>query len=485
MVEKETLIGLVGAGNFVDDPEVLKRYSRDHSFAPPRSPSCVVKPQTSGQVQELVKLAARTRTPLIPVSSGEPRFRGDTVPAVGGAVLDLSGMDKVRMVDRKDRVAMIEPGVRFADLQAELAKEGLRLPIPLCPRETKSVLGSCLEREPHTMPRYHLDHSDPLLCNEVVFGTGDVFRTGEATGPGTIEEQQQAGRRQKIPMGIQMNINRILQGSQGTLGVVTWSTVKCELLPQIQKPFLAPSESLGQSLELAHRLVRLRLGDEIFLLNGKNLALLMGERARETRELEDALPAWIVFFCLSGLEFLPEERVAYQEKDAREIAKDLGIPLHEALCSISAKQVLARVSKPSPEPYWKLRASGGCQDIPFVSSLENIPEMVGVMMDQAVQKGFSLSRLGVYVQPVCQGHGHHCEFSLFYDPGNPGERAKTKELYLSAGKALMDHGAFFSRPYDLLAETVCNRDAATRDALRKLKGMFDPNQIMNPGKLCF
>lgn len=485
MMEKAELLRVVGPGNLLDDEETLSKYSQDLSLVPSRKPSFVLRPQNSDQVQEIVKLAAGTGTPLIPVSSGEPRFRGDTVPVFGGVVLDLSGMDKIRMVDRKDRVAMIEPGVRFDHLQTRLAQEGLRIPMPLCPRATKSVVGSCLEREPHTMPRYHLDHCDPLLCNEVIFGTGDVFRTGEAGGPGSLEEQHQAGRRQKIAMGTQMNINRILQGAQGTLGVVTWSTVKCELKPQMQKPFLAGSEHLEPLLALACQLVRLRLGDEIFLLNNQNLALLMGVDRAQGERLREALPTWILFFCLSGLEFLPEERVAYQERDVREIAKNLGIPLHETLSDISAKQVLARACNPSPEPYWKLRFAGGCQDIPFITPLEKVTELVEVMLDQAVAGGFSPSTMGVYVQPVCQGHGQHCEFSLFYDPDDSKQRQKVKAVYLAAGRALMDRAAFFSRPYDLLADTVYNRDASTRDALRKLKNIFDPNHILNPGKLCF
>ncbi|GAB4340843.1 MAG: FAD-linked oxidase C-terminal domain-containing protein [Candidatus Abyssubacteria bacterium] len=484
-MEKEKLIQLLGGANVLDDTSVLENYSRDLSFAPARQPTCVVKPTTLEQTQALVRLAAETATPLIPVSSGEPRFRGDTVPKLGGVVVDMSTMRKIRMVDRKDRVAMIEPGVRFAELQDALKKEGLRLPMPLCPRATKSVVGTCLEREPHIIPKYHLDHSDPLLCNEVVFGTGDIFRTGEAAGPGTIEEQHEAGRRQKISMGIQTNINRILQGAQGTLGLVTWSTVRCEVLPTIQEPFLASSENLRQLLELAHWLVRLRLGDELFIVNGALLALLMGKDDSEARRLQAELPPWVLFFCLAGYEILPKERVEYQRKDTSEVAKNLGVPLCDTLSGITAADVLERATNPSPEPYWKLRAGGGCQDIPFITSFEKVSELVGVMTECALRSRFPLSNLGVYIQQVCQGHGQHCEFSLFYDASNEPEKQRVKELYLSASKELMDRGAFFSRPYDLLAEMVYNRDAASRDALRKLKKIFDPHHIMNPGKLCF
>jgi len=177
--------------------------------------------------------------------------------------------------------------------------------------------------------------------------------------------------------------------------------------------------------------------------------------------------------------------VAQQETDMADIAKNLGIPIYETFCKVSAGEVLATVGNPSQEPYWKLRAGGGCQDIPFITSFHKIPELIGVMTNEAVKKKFSLSNLGIYIQPVCQGHGQHCEVSLFYDPSNSSERGKVRNLYISAGKALMDKGAFFSRPYDLLAEIIYNRDGASRDALRKLKGIFDPKNIMNPGELCF
>ena len=174
MSEEESLSKIVGKGNVLDDPEILEAYSRDMSFVPQVRPRCVVKPGSRDEVQELVKWANESATPLVPISSGPPHFRGDTVPSVGGAVVvDLSRMKEIIRVDPKNRVAMVEPGVTFAELQPQLAKAGLSAYLPLCPRSSKSVIGSMLEREPITMPAHHWDCTDPMLCAEIIFGTGD------------------------------------------------------------------------------------------------------------------------------------------------------------------------------------------------------------------------------------------------------------------------------------------------------------------------
>jgi FAD/FMN-containing dehydrogenase len=84
-----------------------------------------------------------------------------------------------------------------------------------------------------------------------------------------------------------------------------------------------------------------------------------------------------------------------------------------------------------------------------------------------------------------QGVNYHCEFNLFYDSGNPREFARVRELTLNATKRLMAGGAFFSRPYGESARMIMNRDSATVATLKKVKAIVDPNNIMNPGKLCF
>jgi len=486
MAEKEELGKIAGAENVFDDEKTLEEYSKDMSFVPPRKPRYVVKPKNKDEVQKIVNWANETGMPLVPLSSGPPRFRGDTIPRFGGVVIDLSDMRKITRIDRSNRVAMFEPGVRFGELEEALKKEGMRLPMPLCPRSTKSVMGSALEREPHIIPKYHLDMSDPLCCNEVIFGTGDLFYTGEAAGPGTIEEQWAVGRSQKDYMGPGMiNYHRLLQCSQGTMGIVTWSTVKCEILPQVQKPFFLVSDRIERLIDFTYRILRLRLGDECLFLNNLNLASILSKDGASVEALRETLPPRILFFTIAGYEWFPEERMAYQEKDMMKVAREFGLEPVASIPGASAWEVLRAVSRPSEEPYWKLRHKGGCHDIFFITTLDKTPEFIKAVYDMAEEEGYPTANIGIYIQPTNQGHNCHCEFNLTYDPASAKERAMVENFFHSASETLMNMGGFFSRPYGSWADMAYNRDAMTKDTLVKIKKIFDPNNVLNPGKLCF
>jgi hypothetical protein len=489
MIEEKTLAEIVGAGNVSCKQTALDEYSRDISFVNKVRPDYVVKPRNTEDIKEIVKLARETHTPLVPVSSGPPHFRGDTVPSIVGAVMvDLSGMKKIIRVDRKNRVAMCEPGVTFGELIAAANKEGLRLNMPLMPRKTKSVVGSMLEREPVLMPGYHWDISDPLNCVEVVFGTGDMFRTGAAAGPGTIEQQWAAGGAQVEASGpTQFSLNRVVQGAQGTMGIVTWASARCELLPKLEEPFLVGSSHLDKILEMVHWLIRLRLVNECLVLNSSDLAAIMAKKwPGDYHDIKALLPTWILFYSIVGYKYLPEKRVSVQIKDMMDVAQRVGVEPVQIIGKVTASDLLQTIQSPSEEPYWKIRYKGASEDIFFITIHDKLPGLVSEMYNLADKAGYPTSDIGVYLQPIVQGVNCHCEFNLFYNPEDQVEVSKVRELAAYGTiKKLMNKGAFFSRPYGKATDTIFSSNASTIAALHRVKSILDPDNIMNTGKLCF
>jgi hypothetical protein len=488
MIEKRLLVSIVGAGNVINRQSVLSQYASDMSFVSTIRPDCIVKPKNTDEIKQIVELARKTRTPLVPVSSGPPHFRGDTVPGVGGAIIiDLSGMKRIIRVDRLNRVAMFEPGVTFGELIPAVTKEKLRLNMPLIPRSTKSVTVSMLEREPVVLPTYHWDIADPLDCVEIIFGTGDMFRTGAAAGPGTLEEQWVAGGAQVEAAGpSSASWYRVIGGSQGTMGVVTWSSARCEILPRLEEPFLVGSSQLDGIMEMVHWLIRLRIPNECFILNKMDLAAIMAKKwPQDYREIKDSLPAWILFYNLAGYDYFPEERVRVHETDVRGIAQKAQLEPARSAGKVSAFELLKVVQAPSAEPYWKLRYKGACQDVFFISNFQKVGELIDYMCQAADEAGYPVPDLSIYVQPLVQGCNYHVEFNLFYNPENASEVNRVKDLATGVISPLISRGAFLSRPYGENTRAILNRDAATVQALKKVKTILDPDNVMNPGKLCF
>lgn len=487
MAQKQELIEIVGAENVFDDPETLEKYSKDMSFIPPRKPTYVVKAKSTDEVQKLVKLANEELIPLTPVSSPDgPRFHGDSIPAPGGVVVDLSRANKVLRVDRRNKVVHIQPGVTFSQLSSQLKESGLKPFMPLMPRRTKSVLTSYLEKNPILIPRHHWDTLDPILTLEIVYGTGDVMRTGSAAGPGTTDELIAAGVGHVSPIGPDtMDLARLVQGAQGTMGIVTRATCACSLMPTTQHPYFVTSEKMESLIGFMYALLRRRLGDELFLVNNFILANMSYDKPEDIKNVSADLPPWIAFLNIAGYEKWAEERVAYQEEAIREIAKEHGLTPLRSVAGISAFDLLKRLEEPAKDTYWKLKFKGNCQDIVFITTLNRVQGFIAHAYKAAEPYGYATNEIGVYIQPIVQGTSCHCEIDLMYNPENVREKEKTEKLYLHLAESLCNLGAFYSRPYGALADIAYRRDAETTALLSKVKQIFDPKNVLNPGKLCF
>lgn len=484
---KQRLLDIVSEDSIIDDPALLEEYAGDLSFVKGESPQLLVYPENKADIQEIVRLANECRMPLVPVSSKAPRFHGDTVPNRGGVILDFERMKRIIKIDPVNRYAMIEPGVTYGELIPELKKHGMKLCTPLLPRAFKSVVTSRLEREPTLIPKYQYDYMDPLLTLEVVYGTGDDFRTGSASGPGAMDTLK-ADKVNPWGPGC-IDYFRFLSGAQGTMGIVTWASIKTEVLPAIQKLYFIPIKDSKEISPPIIRLLRNRVVDECLALNNVSLAnILAGKWPEDFNELKTSMAPWTVIIIIAGYARRPEERIGIQEKYLMNICSDLNLKAETTLTGAEGREekILDLISSHwANEPYWKLLQKGSCHDIFFLSQLTKASHYIETMEWIAEKHRYQTGSIGCYIQPMVQGRGCHCEFNLPFDSHDAGEVRAVKELVLDASKVLMDNGAFFSRPYGPWADMVYSRYADGAHALKKLKDIFDPNNILNPGKLCF
>ena len=474
---KDELTAIVGSGNVFDDEGTLTAYSTDLSLMAAKKPMLVVKPGTTEEVQKVVQLANANLLPVVPVSS-KVHFHGEAIPEQGGMVVDLTRMDKVLEVDARNRKVKMEPGVTWGKLE-EALKGQEQMPLkPLFPHPERSALTSSLEREPMLIPKY--EYSEPVLTMEVVLPTGDIFKTGTASAAKTEEA---------YPEGPGIDFFRFFQGAQGTLGVVTWLNVKTEYLPKEQKPFFVPLNRIEDAVEPIYRTQRRHIGNECFVLNRTYLATLLAvDFKREYEKLKSVLPPFTLIMVIAGAPRRPLERIAYEEEAFFEIASELLFEPKKTVGGIAGlgetMVEMLRSSQPA-DNYWKGRYKGTTQEIFFLTTLNRVKEFSDKVYEKAAVHGYPTEDIGIYLQPVERGRACHLEFGFPCDLSSPREVEKVKGLQRDLSEDLVSMGAFFSRPYGDWADMVYRRSMVYTATLKEIKKVFDPRNILNPGKLCF
>jgi len=482
---KSRLSEIVGAGNFSDDPGQLQAYATDYSYTPAGAPSFVVKPSTSEQVSEVIRFCNTNKLPVVPCSS-KVHFYGATVPKEGGLMLDMSRMGKILEIDRDNRRMRFEAGVTWDRLTKELRKEGYRVIMPLTPPAERSVLTDFLEREEPTNQVY--DYGEPLEAMEVVWPSGEIFRMGSASVNGYPDSPSQGGN----PSGPGLDFYRFFQCAQGTMGVVTWTNLKIESIPKLDKVLFAPISDLDYATNFLYRILPRRIGQEVVLLNNVDLAAILAQDwPGDFDRLKAALPPWTLILVISGVLRRPEEKIAYEENFLAQVMKAefpnlrLGENLPGFPCPSSKVLSILRNPWPADVPHWKNRVKGACQSLFFHTRPNKAQHFVTRVKEIADRFDYAGSDIGMYIQPIEHNRACRPEFNFFYDPFNEAEKAKIRALYKEAAAELLKNGALFTRPYGDLAPIVYERAASYASHLKRLKKAFDPNNIMNPSNLCF
>lgn len=471
---KKELAAFVSSDRVVDDIDVLESYSQDLSFVKARMPSMVVYAKNRDEVSEVIKFANENKIPVTPRASAVS-FYGAGIPSQGGIILDLSRMKKIIAINKGDKRVQVEPGVTYADIVEPLAQEGMYVCTPLFPHPQKSVVTSAMENEVLANPKF--EYNEVFQTSEMILPNGDLYYTGTAIAQGHV------GRgiaEMCIPS------NRLFKGAQGTLGVITYSFLKIEWLPPMDKLAFISFESLGAAETFIYKLARLNLGNECFILNNIDLAAIFAESDEDIAKLSDEIPAYVLALVMSGGQYFPEEKIAYEEEALLDLAKELNLKAEFSMPGIigGAARMKSLLRKPwDKEVYWKFRYKGACQDLFFVTTMDKADGFTAAIKGVAAKYG--LGNIGVYVQPIERGRVVQCAYHFYYDGEDQIETQKVYKAWLEGSAVALDMGGLFVNPYGAQAEMVFSRGAKWANMLKTVKQVFDPNDIMNPGKLCF
>jgi len=276
------------------------------------------------------------------------------------------------------------------------------------------------------------------------------------------------------------------------MGVVTWGIVKIEEIPTLTKTFFIPAGRLEDIIEPLYKILRRRVGYECLLINNMNLATILTERwAEQFDGLRASLPPWTAIVIIGALKRRPEERIAYQEEFLRDMMSD-EFPKLELLTTMPGVAAAERglpemLRKPWPKNriYWKHAYKGGCQDLTFMTTLDRVERFIPVVTEIANRYQYPPTDIGCYIQPVQNGHACQLQFNFYYNPDDEADSKKIRGLYAEAAGAVLDKGAYFTRPYGVVADMVYRKYGDYTSVLKRLKKLFDPNAILSPGNLCF
>ena len=204
---------IVGEENFTDQLMDMVSYSYDSSEHSHR-PDCAVWPQNTDQVSRLLALASEAGTPVVTRGAGTG-LSGMCVPARGGIVLDLNRMNKILKISIEDRLAVVQPGVVYADLNAALAEYGFCFPPDPGSGCVATLGGNVATNAGGVKGAKYGTTRDYVLGLQVVLADGLILHTGSNT--------------MKCVSGF--DLTRLMVGSEGMLGVITEITLKINPKP--------------------------------------------------------------------------------------------------------------------------------------------------------------------------------------------------------------------------------------------------------------
>jgi glycolate oxidase subunit GlcD len=217
-------------GEIFLQPATLEKYAGDKWFATHR-PDAVALPRSTKSVGKILAFAHKYKIPVTARGAGHG-YVGGCVPMHGGIALSIERMKKVLEINPKDFVAIVQPAVVTADLQAAVEKRGLFYPPDPASRANNSIGGNIATNAGGPRCLKYGVTRDYVLGLEVVLANGDICRLG--------------GRTHKNKTGF--DLHRLFVGSEGLLGVITEATLKLIPLPPFRANLAVGFSSMNSAV---------------------------------------------------------------------------------------------------------------------------------------------------------------------------------------------------------------------------------------------
>jgi len=234
--------GALTGGTVVTDPDILEQYSHDESEVAPCMPAAAVRATSTAEVSAVLRVSSARGIPVTPRAAGTGRV-GGAVPVEGGIVLTLERMGAIKGIEPEEMLAVVEPGVVTGDLHAAAEAAGLFYPPDPNSWATCAIGGNIAANAGGPRAFKYGVTREYVLGMEVVTGDGTVLRLGRRTRKGVTG----------------YDLTALMVGSEGTLGVVTEAILRLVPLPEHTVTLLVmlPSEEAIEravTSSIAHRL---------------------------------------------------------------------------------------------------------------------------------------------------------------------------------------------------------------------------------------
>ncbi|QJE73206.1 FAD-binding oxidoreductase [Aerophototrophica crusticola] len=459
----DKLSALLGPGGVVTGGDMAP-FAFDWRKIEESTPSAVLRPRSTAEVADVVRLCGQAGVPLVP-QGGNTGLMGGTVAKPGALLLNLGRMDRIRDIDPLGYTVTAEAGCILANVQAAAAGVDRLFPLSLGAEGTCTIGGNLSTNAGGILTIRYGNARDLVLGLEVVLPDGRVWN----------------GLRSLRKDNTGYDLKHLFMGAEGTLGIITAAT--CKLFPrprQVETALVAvPDPAAAVDL-----LARLR-GASSDALTAFELMPRFGiDGAKELlgRDVDPlAAPApWYVLAELTAGTAGPALRE--QAEGALAAALEGGTVLDATFAESEEKRrQLWLIREGLPEIG---RAVGGAVHHDVSVPVARVPDLITLA-------GKRLEKLLPGIRPY--PFGHVADGNIHYNVARPrGMETKAyldraKEITATVHGTVRELGGSISAEHGIGSrkreEMAVAKDPVELDLMRAIKGLLDPRGIMNPGKV--